>query len=360
MPSHPKMSDVARLAGVDSSTVSRALNIRTSVLLRPETVARVLAASEKLGYRPNVLARGLRTQRTNTVGLLLPDVTNPFFPPIIRGIEDVFGPAGYMLLIANTDNVAEREDQWLDNLVARQVDGMMLATSHLDIATDADRLGGIPFILVNRRDRTDVVPSVVPDDAVGVRLVVEHLHALGHREIGLVSGPLNTSTGRVRRDTFLEVCASLGLPTDMVVHADLYDLPSGRNATELLLNTHGTRPTAIFASNDLLAAGALTALRARGLRVPSDVSLVGYNDIPLVDLLDPALTTVHVDQYEMGHQAALLMLTLLAQDSVPPPVQDPGTTPPKDVIDGPTPASERSVTIIPELIIRRSTSAPWA
>jgi len=348
MATQPTMSDVARLAGVDSSTVSRALNARTAAMLRPETVARVKAASAELGYRPNVLARGLRTQRTHTIGLLLPDVTNPFFPPIIRGIEDVFAPAGYVLLIANTDNVVEREDQGLDSLVARQVDGMMLATSHLDVATDAARLGGIPVMLVNRRDRSSVVPSVVPDDAIGVRLVVEHLHALGHREIALVSGPLNTSTGRDRRDTFVEVAGALGLPTDMVVHADLYDLPSGRRATERILDAHGERPTAIFASNDLLAVGALTALRARGLRVPEDLSLVGYNDMPLVDLLDPALTTVHVDQYEMGRQAAIVMLGLL------------GSPPDADDASGATRngTSPTDVAIVPELVVRRSTAAP--
>lgn len=352
------MSDVARLAGVDSSTVSRALNVRTAAVLRPETVARVRAASEQLGYRPNVLARGLRTQRSDNIGLLLPDVTNPFFPPIIRGMEDVFSPAGYVLLITNTDNVAEREDQGLDSLVARQVEGMMLATSHLDVATDADRLGGIPIVLVNRRDRTGVVPSVVPDDGVGVRLVVEHLYTLGHREIGLVSGPINTSTGRDRRDTFIEVCGSLGLPTDMAVHADLYDLQSGHRATETLLDAHGSRPTAIFASNDLLAVGALTALRARGLRVPDDLSLVGYNDMPLVDLLDPALTTVHVDQYEMGRQAATMMLSLLERGDSTVSEHIADTLPDRSTFPTRTSTTSNSVAIVPELVVRRSTSAP--
>lgn len=344
MPSQPTMSDVARLAGVDSSTVSRALNERTVAMLRPETVAKVRAASEQLGYRPNVLARGLRTQRTHTIGLLLPDVTNPFFPPIIRGIEDVFTPAGYVLLIANTDNVAEREDQGLSSLVARQVDGMMLATSHLDVAAENDSLRGIPVTLVNRRDLTGSVPSVLPDDVVGVRLVLDHLHGLGHREIGLVSGPLNTSTGRDRRDTFVTACAELGIAADMVVHADHYDLPSGRRATELLLDTYGTRPTAVFASNDLLAAGALTTLKARGLAVPGDVSLVGYNDMPLVDLLDPALTTVRIDQYEMGRRAGMMMLALLAEGPMNGS-SDTARMLPDEIIE-------------PELIIRSSSAAP--
>lgn len=350
MASQPTMSDIARLAGVDSSTVSRALNARTAAMLRPETVAKVRAVSEELGYRPNVLARGLRTQRTDIVGLLLPDVTNPFFPPIVRGIEDVFTDAGYVLLIANTDNVAEREDQSLESLVARQVDGIMLATSHLDVTTDSARVGGKPLMLVNRRDRTGSVPCVVPNDSVGVRAVVEHLHGLGHREIGLVSGPLNTSTGRDRRDVFIAACQGLGLPTDMVVHADLYDRPSGHRATEMLLAEHGMRPTALFASNDLLAVGALTALKERGLRVPEDISLAGYNDMPLVDLIDPALTTVRVDQYEMGRQAGIMMLELL-QTAATEGTDANGAEPPVG-------SSVADVTINPELVIRRSTAAP--
>jgi LacI family transcriptional regulator len=344
------MSDVARLAGVDSSTVSRALNERTAAMLRPETVARVRAVSEELGYRPNVLARGLRTQRTDTVGLLLPDVTNPFFPPIVRGIEDIITAAGYVLLIANTDNVAEREEHSLDSLVARQVDGIMLATSHLDVATDSDRLGGTPAMLVNRRDLTGSVPAVLPNDTVGVRAVVDHLHGLGHREIALLSGPLNTSTGRDRRDVFVAACADFGLATDMIVHADVYDRPSGRRATEALLDQHGLRPTAIFASNDLLAVGALTALQERGLRVPEDMSLAGYNDMPLVDLIDPALTTVRIDQYEMGRQAGLLMLRLLS-GATAAESEGPGDTPPEE-------SSVSDVMIDPELVVRRSTAAP--
>ena len=344
MPGQPTMSDVARLAGVDSSTVSRALNSRTVSSLRPETVAKVTAAAEQLGYRPNVLARSLRTQRTNTIGLLVPDVTNPFFPPIIRGIEDGLTPSGHVLLITNTDNESEREEQGLDSLVARQVDGMMLATSHLDVATDADRLGGIPTVLVNRRDRTSQVPAVLPDDVTGVHLVVQHLHDLGHRRIALVSGPLDTSTGRDRRDTFVAACRELGIPADRIVHADRYDLPSGRRATEALLDMAGDPPTAIFASNDLLAVGALTALRARGIHVPGDISLVGYNDMPLVDLLDPALTTVRIDQYLMGRRAAEVMLRLVEARAA----EDGDATRVDDVL------------IAPELVVRRSTAPPSA
>ena len=338
------MSDVARLAGVDSSTVSRALNSRTVSSLRPETVAKVTAAAQRLGYRPNVLARSLRTQRTNTIGLLVPDVTNPFFPPIIRGVEDGLTPSGHVLLITNTDNESEREEQGLDSLVARQVDGVMLATSHLDVATDAARLGGIPTVLVNRRDRASEVPAVLPDDVTGVRLVVQHLHNLGHRRIALVSGPLDTSTGRDRRDTFVAAAQELGIPTDRIVHADRYDLPSGHRAAEALLDMVGEPPTALFASNDLLAVGAMMALRARGIAIPDDISLAGYNDMPLVDLLDPALTTVRIDQYRMGRHAAEAMLRLIetraAEDDDAQRVND--------------------VLIAPELIVRRSTAAPPA
>lgn len=346
------MSDVARLAGVNSSTVSRALNDRTAAMLRPETVAKVRAASAQLGYRPNMLARGLRTQRTDIIGLILPDVTNPFFPPIVRGIEDVLTPAGYVLLIANTDNVAEREDHCLESLMARQIDGLMLATSHLEVASEPGRLIGLPVLLVNRRDRSGSVPAVVPDDAVGVRLVVEHLRELGHREIALVSGPLNTSTGRDRRAAFVMACTELGLPTDMIVHADRYDRASGHRATEVLLDAHGERPTAVFASNDLLAVGALTAIRGRGRRIPQDVSLAGYNDMPLVDLLDPPLTTVRIDQYEMGRRAGMMMLRMLQDDRT-----SRGAVPVEGTNGG---RMQPDVVVRPELVVRSSTAAPAA
>ena len=209
----PTMSDVARTAGVDVSTVSRALNERTASMLRPETVERVLAAATELGYRPNALARGLRTQRSHTIGMLIPDLTNPFFPPIVRGLEDVLGSSGYTLILANTDNDPRREEVGLHSLVGRQVDGLLLATSHLDQrGLDAARVGDLPVVLVNRRGADDSVPAAVPDDDAGVAMVVDHLVELGHTAIAHVAGPQDTSTGRTRAEAFRATGVAARLP----------------------------------------------------------------------------------------------------------------------------------------------------
>jgi LacI family transcriptional regulator len=309
----PTMSDVARAAGVDVSTVSRALNERTAGMLRPETVERVMAAAEELDYRPNALARGLRTQRSHTIGMIIPDLTNPFFPPVVRGLEDVLGASGYTLILANTDNDPRREEVGLSSLVGRQVDGLLLATSHLDErGLDAARLGGLPVVLVNRRGSDPSVPAAVPDDDAGVTLVVDHLVELGHHHIAHVAGPQDTSTGHDRLESFTRRARELDrYDEDLIVHADVYGVDQGREACLELLD-RGRPITAIFAANDLLAIGCLRALRERGIRVPDQVSLVGFNDMPLVDLLEPPLTTVRVPQYELGRTAGRLLLELLA------------------------------------------------
>lgn len=335
----PTMSDVAAHAGVDISTVSRALNERTAALLRSETVERVAAAAVELGYRPNVLARSLRTRRSHTIGMVIPDLTNPFFPPVVRGVEDVLGDAGYTLIIANTDNDERREQRGLRSLVSRQVDGLLVATSHLDAGTPSDEeLGGLPLVLVNRRGSDATVPAVVPDDVTGIAAVVTHLTDLGHQRIAHLAGPQDTSTGRTRAQAFRDAVTAAGLyDEDLVEGATLFDVDAGRDACERLL-TRRPDLTAIVAANDLLAIGCIRAMRARGLRVPTDISLVGFNDMPLVDLIDPPLTTVRVPQHEMGHAAARILLGLLDETA--------GDT------------EHICLELPPELVVRASTGPP--
>jgi LacI family transcriptional regulator len=333
----PTMSDVATRAGVDVSTVSRALNPKTAGMLRTETVERVVGAARALGYRPNALARGLRTQRSHTVGMLIPDLTNPFFPPIVRGVEDALETADYTLIVANTDNDPRREERSLQTLIARQVDGLLIATSHVDGDEEEPFDLSLPVVLVNRRSGR-AHPSIVPDDSQGVALVVEHLLGLGHRHVGHIAGPADTSTGRTRATAFSEQATKAGVFDPRCVQtAPLFAVEEGRQACDELLE-RCPELTAIFAANDLLAVGCLRAVRARGLRVPDDISLVGFNDMPLVDLLDPPLTTVRVPQYDMGFQAGQLLLARLATPAVS--------------------AAPAAVELPGSLIVRRSTAAP--
>jgi LacI family transcriptional regulator len=206
--------DVARLAEVHPGTVSRALNEQTRALVNQETAARVLRAAADLGYRPNPIARGLKTNRSYTVGVLIPDLTNPLFPPIMRGIEDRLSAAGYTSLIVNTDNDAERERTQIEAMRARQVDGFIAATARLDAELLAEAAGGgAPLVLVNRSFEDGSVPAVTVDDRQGISLAVAHVVGLGHRLIGHVAGPQNISTGHRRYLGFLESMRAAGLET---------------------------------------------------------------------------------------------------------------------------------------------------
>jgi LacI family transcriptional regulator len=330
--------DVARLAEVHPGTVSRALNEETRALVNEQTAARVLRAAHELGYRPNPIARGLKTNRSYTVGVVIPDLTNPLFPPIVRGIEDRLAAAGYTPLIVNTDNDAERERSHLEAMLARQVDGLIAATARLDVgvlaATAARRT---PLVLVNRSLEDDSVPAVTVDDRRGIALAVEHVAALGHRLIGHVGGPQNVSTGHRRHQGFVQTMEALGLPVSAghVRFAEAFTEPEGARACAEVLE-HEPRVTAIVAANDRLAIGCYDALAAAGLMCPDDISIVGFNDMPFIDRLRPPLTSVRVPQREIGTTAAELLLAQLAEEKAP----------------------ARELLLAPELIVRASTAPP--
>jgi LacI family transcriptional regulator len=330
--------DVARLANVHPGTVSRALNEQTRRLVNAETAERVIRAAAELGYRPNPIARGLKTNRSYTVGVLIPDMTNPLFPPIMRSIEDRLGEAGYTLLTVNTDNDADRERSNIDALLARQVDGLISATARLDVTLLAEvAAGGVPVILVNRSLENGSLPSVTVDDRRGIGLAVQHVVELGHRRIGHLGGPQNISTGHLRQLGFLAAMQAAGLdaPAERITFSTAYTESEGARACEELL-AGDPEVTAIIAANDRLAIGCYDTLQARGLGCPEDVSVVGFNDMPLVDRLHPPLTTVRIPQREIGELAADLLLTSLG--------------------DGP-PAAEQ-ILLEAELVVRGSTRAP--
>jgi LacI family transcriptional regulator len=298
----------------------------------------VLAAVERLDYRPSAIARGLRLRRTRTLGMLVPDITNPFFPPIIRGAEEAARERGYELVLCNTDDLPEREKASLRLLRERQADGLLIATSHMADATLASvRRERFPFVLVNRGSRVAEDPAVEVNNARASADIVNHLIGLGHTRIAHIAGPLSTTTGAERAAGFQDALRSHGLGPDprLVAEAAAYSEEAGYAAARRLLRAS---PTAIFAANDLLALGALRAAREKNVRVPLELSLVGINDIPMVGLVDPPLTTAHVPQREMGAIAARMLISLLEHE----------------------PVAERHVLLETELVIRGSTSAPRA
>lgn len=330
--------DVAERVGVHPSTVSRVMNPATRGRITPEIVQKVTTAAADLGYLPNQAAQGLRTNRTRTIGVLIPDITNPLFPPIIRGIEDALGAAGYSAILGNTDNLMARERDAVATMRARQVDGLILATARRNDPIVAECLAeNLPVILVNRSSDTDGVSSVVNDDALGIARAISHLKELGHRHIAHIAGPRTLSTGEARYQSFHAVMASEGLPLEpsLIVETSAFSEDEGLRAAAQLIA--GTAPfTAIVAANDLLALGVYEALADAGLSCPSDVSVTGFNDMPFIDRVSPALTTIRIPQYEMGREAAKRLV---------------------DVIDNPD-SPARSTTLRPELILRGSTAAP--
>ena len=330
------LRDVARVAGVHPATVSRALNEETRTLVNDETAKRVLKAAEELGYQPNPIARGLKTNRSYTIGVLIPDLTNPLFPPILRGIEDHLETGGYTPLTANTDNDPERELLDSQTMRARQVDGIIAATARRDHRLhDALLEAGIELVLVNRRQPDMPVSSATADDRLGMRLSVEHLVALGHTRIAHLAGPLDYSTGLDRHVSFHETMRAAGLEPDpeLVLVSEAFTESEGARLCAQLIDA-GRRFTAIAAANDLLALGCYDIFAERGVRCPEDISVIGFNDMPFAARFQPPLTTIRIPHYEIGKAAAQLMLERLQ--------------------DGGSPS--REIMLQPSLVVRGSTA----
>jgi LacI family transcriptional regulator len=310
---------VAARAGVHPATASRALNPETRILVSEETARRVLEAAAALGYRPNPVARSLRTRRSHTVGVLIPDLNNPLFPPIVRGLEDRLATAGYVALIGNTDSDDERERMVFEQMRARHVDGLVLATARLrhPLLAEAAR-AEMPVVLINRLAQDYSFPSVSVDNERGVRMAVAHLSALGHRRIAHIAGPQEMSTGLSRYRGFVTAMESGGMQvdSDLVVFAKAFTVEEGLRCGRLLLE-RDTGCTAIAAGNDMLAVGCYAALDDAGLSCPDDISVVGFNDMPFIDRLRPPLTTIRFPHYQVGTEAAQLLLERIAEHAGP-------------------------------------------
>lgn len=305
------IDDVARLANVHKATVSRALNARTEHQIGRETVVRVRAAAEQLGYTPNVMARGLRTASSMTIGVVLPDLTNPLFPPMVRGIESELEPRGYTALLANTDESAVAERSALGSLIARRVDGLIVASGHRDYAALQEAYdSGVPAVLLNRDAGTVPYPLVNGDDAHGIREAVAHLVELGHRDIVHLAGPPRLSTSVERARAFEAACADTPGLRGRIIEVGSLTIDGGFLAADALFASED-RSTAIVAGNDLIALGVLRAARAQGLECPRDVSVVGFNDMMFAEEFTPPLTTVRVPTVEMGVAAAKLLLRMI-------------------------------------------------
>ena len=304
------IKDVARVVGVSPSTVSRALN--DSPLIREETKARIRRIAQELGYERNELARGLVKGASGAIGLVIPDITNPFFAEVTRGVGEVAHARGYGVILCNTEEDPDRERSYIRLLRRKRVDGLILTSvTAEDPYLKALARSKTPFVLVSRACQLVPAPYVGVDDRLGGRLAVEHLVELGHRRIGFIGGPADVQSSLDRLAAFEAVLTEHGIPVreEWISFSDFTQRAGYRAGKELLRRK--VRPSAVFAANDVVALGVLQAADELGLRVPEDLSVVGYDDISYAGLPRIELTTVAQPSFEMGKIAAEWLLSVL-------------------------------------------------
>ena len=331
--------DVAKRAGVAPITVSRVIN--HSGYFSQAARARVEAAIAELEYVPNRLASSLRSKRTNTLALVITDITNPFFTTLARGVEDTASDAGYTVVFCNTDESDAEERKYLQVLLQQQVDGILLVPARsASTSVDVIHKQGTPVVVLDRRmppgTEVDVVRCENEDGAYRlIRLLIE----LGHRHIAILSGPMGVSTAEDRLAGYQRALAEAGLPPDpnLIIYG-AFNQPSGYDMVPRLLSST-PRPTALFAANNMISIGALKSLQDVGLRVPDDLAMVCFDDLPPNLLTFPFFTVVSQPAYEMGRIATQLLLARRA---------------------GQAPAACQEIILPVELIVRQSSGAPRA
>lgn len=296
------IKEVAKRARVSTATVSRTINNTSYV--DPKTAAKVWKAVEELRYHPNTHARSLASGRSRILGLIVSDIVNPFFPELVKSFEDVVIQHDYEILIANTNYDATRMALCVKRMIERKVDGVAIMTSEMDeVSIEELAHKSIPMVFLDVGTVGHLVSNINVDYAQGIDEAVKHLLNLGHRRIGFISGPLGLKSARIRRSAFLECLDRYGLvENEQLILAGDHKFDGGLAAMQHLLTVERP-PTAVLASNDLTAFGAIRAIRLAGLRVPDDVSVVGFDDIQPAQFVDPPLTTVHLSRSDLAAKA---------------------------------------------------------
>lgn len=312
------LADVAALSGVSVATASRALSPGSTHPVSAATRLRVEEAAAQLGFRPNSLARSFQSRRSSTIGVLIHDVRDPYFNEFARAASDAAQAAGYLTVICSTDRDPVRELRYVEMMVDSRVAGLLLVGGGLEhrayeqgmrlLLGQMAAYGGVAVALGPRTGR---IPAELPDNVGGARLATEHLIGLGHRRIALIDGPAALRTSKERRRGYETALSEAGLDAEpALVVPGFYSMEGGARAAAKLVEAHPA-PTAIFASNDSMAIGALNELRRRRVSVPADISVVGFDDIPMAALWDPPLTTVSVPMAAIGAAGVERVIRLL-------------------------------------------------
>jgi LacI family transcriptional regulator, repressor for deo operon, udp, cdd, tsx, nupC, and nupG len=309
-----RIADVARMANVSTATVSRVISNAGTV--KKETAEKVLEAIKKLNYQPNMLARQLRRSETKTILVVVPDITNTFFSAVLRGIESVAIENGYQVLLGDARNNVETETSYLTILGQKKADGLILLTARTDQKILEELSQDYPVVLACEYYEGTQLPTVSIDNVSSARKATEYLISLKHKRIGHISGPLNVVVGRDRCKGFHQAMAKHGLSVDpSLVQEGEFSFESGFNLMMKFLSLEEP-PTAIFAGNDEMAMGAVKAAKSKGVRVPEDLSVVGFDDIKFASIFEPALTTIAQPTFDMGQKAMHLLLRLINNEEL--------------------------------------------
>lgn len=301
------IKDVAKEARVSPTTVSYVLN--KTKLVSKETQIKVIEAIKRLNYQPNVVARSLRSKKTNTVGLVICDLKNPFFAEVLQGIESYLGKKDYTILVIDTNYDPEKEEEAIKTLLGKQVDGMIVVlgrdnAEYLSLLDDWN----IPVVFLDKKaEGKKNADAVLVNNKEGSKRLIEHVLSLGHRRIGIIAGPLNTTTGRERLEGYLEALSNFSLPRDeiLIKIGDFRKESGYRLALELL--DLPSLPGVIYACNNLMGLGAMEAIRERGFRIPEEVGLVIFDDLPWFKFVNPPLTVVSQPSFQLGEAAGKLL-----------------------------------------------------
>ncbi|EMK6855556.1 substrate-binding domain-containing protein [Vibrio cholerae] len=302
------MKDIARLAGVSTSTVSHVIN--KSRFVSDEIAERVNNAAQQLNYAPSALARSLKMNRTKTIGMLVTTSTNPFFGEVVKGVERSCYHQGYNLILCNTEGDNQRMKASINTLLQKRVDGLLLMCStlegeRLDVF---DRYPDIPIVVMDWGPILFASDKIQDNSLQGGYMAAKHLIECGHKEIGCITGPLIRHQAQMRYEGYKRALAEAGIAInpDWIVESD-FECEGGYQAFEKLYE-RGKLPSALFVSNDMMAMGVIQAANQRGLRVPDDLSLIGYDDVHIAKFMTPALTTIHQPKYRLGKAAVDTLL----------------------------------------------------
>jgi LacI family transcriptional regulator len=310
------LNDIAREAGVNVSTVSRALNMRNGV--RKEVRDKVQAVAKRLGYRPNLIARGLVTGRSHSLGLLISDIRNPFFAELVRGAEDAAHASGYHVLLCNSDMDPAKQMEYFWSLINNHVGGILISSIAIFERHEVDQIvgAGVPVVLLNRPKKPGPFSTVLSDNPKGGAIAAEHLAQLGHRNVAVLAGPRRHGNLNDRVNGFLRAFQSKQDGRNALVVPGVNTFAGGYEMTRKLI-ARKAEFTAIFAASDIIAFGAIRALNEAGLRIPDNISLVGFDDVEMAAIVHPPLTTIQQPKYEIGAAAMEILLKQADKKDVP-------------------------------------------